>query len=77
MSQSTTNLSKLEVKGALRRKVIFESSTVVCSKRLTHPTGVLLSRSQHDRVVLRNGRVIDTTLPDYCELDSLFQKQNL
>ncbi|MGD1705061.1 cytosine deaminase [Dapis sp. BLCC M229] len=33
----------------------------------------LLSRSQHDRVVLRNGRVIDTTLPDYCELDSLFE----
>ena len=32
----------------------------------------LLSRSQHDRVVLRNGLVIDTNLPDYCELDSLF-----
>lgn len=31
----------------------------------------LLSRSQHDRVVLRNGKVIDRTLPDYCELDSL------
>ena len=32
----------------------------------------LLSRPQHDRVVLRNGLVIDTNLPDYCELDSLF-----
>jgi cytosine/creatinine deaminase len=32
----------------------------------------LLSRSQHDRIVLRNGRAIDTTLPDYSELDDLF-----
>lgn len=31
----------------------------------------LLSRSQHDRIVLRNGRAIDTTLPDYSELDDL------
>ncbi len=31
----------------------------------------LLSRSQHDRVVLRNGIAIDTTLPDYAELDDL------
>ncbi|MEM8605115.1 MAG: cytosine deaminase [Cyanobacteria bacterium P01_H01_bin.121] len=32
----------------------------------------LLSRSQHDRVVLRHGQPIDRTLPDYAELDSLF-----
>lgn len=32
----------------------------------------LLSRSQHDRIVLREGKVIDTTLPDYAELDDLF-----
>jgi cytosine deaminase len=31
----------------------------------------LLSRSQHDRIVLRNGQPIDTTLPDYAELDDL------
>jgi cytosine/creatinine deaminase len=31
----------------------------------------VLSRSQHDRVVLRQGRSIDTTLPDYAELDDL------
>ncbi len=31
----------------------------------------LLARGQHDRVVLRNGRAIDTTLPDYAELDDL------
>ena len=31
----------------------------------------LLSRSQHDRIVLRQGKVIDTTLPDYAELDPL------
>ena len=30
----------------------------------------LLSRNQSDRIVLRNGQEIDTTLPDYRELDS-------
>jgi cytosine/creatinine deaminase len=29
----------------------------------------LLSRSQHERMILRNGQQIDTTLPDYGELD--------
>jgi cytosine deaminase len=32
----------------------------------------LLSRPQADRVVIRAGRAIDTTLPDYRELDDLF-----
>jgi cytosine deaminase len=31
-----------------------------------------LSRQQSDRIVLRQGRAIDTTLPDYAELDALF-----
>ena len=31
----------------------------------------LLSRSQHDRIVLRNGSPIDRTLPSYSELDDL------
>ena len=31
----------------------------------------LLSRSQHERIVLREGKAIDTTLPDYAELDEL------
>jgi cytosine deaminase len=31
----------------------------------------LLSRPQCDRIVLRNGQAIDTTLPDYAELDDL------
>lgn len=31
----------------------------------------LFSRPQSDRVVLRRGQAIDTTLPDYAELDSL------
>ena len=31
----------------------------------------LLSRSQRDRIVLRLGKSIDTTLPDYAELDDL------
>jgi len=33
----------------------------------------LLSRPQHDRTVLRGGRAIDTALPDYRELDDLFE----
>jgi cytosine deaminase len=32
----------------------------------------LLARRQADRTVLRNGRAIDTTLPDYAELDDLY-----
>lgn len=31
----------------------------------------LLARSQHDRIVVREGSQIDTTLPDYAELDRL------
>ncbi|MGK7897461.1 MAG: cytosine deaminase [Xenococcus sp. (in: cyanobacteria)] len=31
----------------------------------------LLSRSHRDRIVLRNGQQIDTSLPDYAELDDL------
>ena len=31
----------------------------------------LLSRPQSDRIVLRAGKAIDTTLPDYRELDPL------
>lgn len=32
----------------------------------------LLSRPQQDRIVLRRGKAIDTTVPDYRELDDLF-----
>jgi cytosine deaminase len=35
----------------------------------------LLSRPQHDRIVLRKGKPIDTTLPDYAELDDLVVKE--
>jgi cytosine deaminase len=31
----------------------------------------LFSRTQSDRVVIRNGKQINTTLPDYSELDDL------
>lgn len=34
----------------------------------------LLSRPQCDRIVLRNGKPIDTTLPDYAELDDLVSR---
>lgn len=33
--------------------------------------GEMLSRFQADRIVIRNGRAIDTTLPDYRELDDI------
>jgi len=33
----------------------------------------LLSRSQHDRIVIRQGKKIDAELPDYSELDDLLQ----
>ena len=33
----------------------------------------LLSRPQADRIVLRQGRAIDTSLPDYRELDDLMR----
>ena len=32
----------------------------------------LFSRPQSDRIVMRKGRAIDRTLPDYAELDDLF-----
>lgn len=35
--------------------------------------GELLSRSQHDRIVLREGKAIDRSLPDYGELDDLMR----
>ena len=33
----------------------------------------MLSRTQADRIVLRGGQPIDTSLPDYRELDDLFR----
>src|SRR5262249_23711754 len=33
----------------------------------------LITRPQHDRIVLVNGRAIDMTLPDYRELDPLYE----
>lgn len=36
----------------------------------------LLSRPQLDRIVLRRGKAIDTTVPDYRELDDLFEVGN-
>jgi cytosine/creatinine deaminase len=32
----------------------------------------LLARSQHDRIVIRDGKPIDSSLPDYAELDDLW-----
>lgn len=46
-----------------------QSADLVCFKGRTF--NELLSRSQRDRIVLRQGKAIDTTLPDYAELDDL------
>ena len=48
--------------GAVADLVIFKARTM----------NELLSRPQSDRTVLRGGVEIDTTLPDYAELDDLF-----
>ncbi len=37
----------------------------------------LLSRPEADRIVLRAGRPIDRTLPDYRELDDLMESSSL
>jgi cytosine deaminase len=37
--------------------------------------GELLARPQSNRTVLRSGKAIDTTLPDYRELDALMERQ--
>lgn len=45
------------------------AADLVCFKARTF--NELLSRSQCDRIVIRRGKAIDTTLPDYAELDDL------
>jgi cytosine/creatinine deaminase len=35
----------------------------------------LLARPQSDRVILRSGRHIDTTLPDFRELDAVIGRR--
>lgn len=54
------NLGRLQV-GASADLVVFKARYY----------SELLSRPQSDRIVLRNGQPIDTTLPDYAELDDL------
>lgn len=46
-----------------------QPADLVCFKARTF--NELLSRPQCDRIVLRRGQAIDTTLPDYAELDDL------
>ncbi|MFK7891058.1 MAG: cytosine deaminase [Granulosicoccus sp.] len=43
---------------------------IVCRSR---NWGEFHARPQSDRIVIRNGQVIDRTLPDYAELDDLFE----
>ncbi|MEL6284702.1 MAG: cytosine deaminase, partial [Pseudomonadota bacterium] len=43
---------------------------VICSAR---EWTELFARPQSDRIVIRDGRAIDTALPDYAELDHLME----
>ncbi|MEL7037969.1 MAG: cytosine deaminase [Cyanobacteria bacterium J06592_8] len=48
--------------------VVFSADLIIFQGR---SFSEVLSRSQHNRIVLRQGKEIDTTLPDYQELDDL------
>ena len=56
----------LRERGAIR--VGLPADLVLFRARFWHEW---LARRQSDRIVLRSGRAIDTTLPDYRELDGL------
>ncbi|MEM9265988.1 MAG: cytosine deaminase [Cyanobacteria bacterium P01_F01_bin.13] len=47
------------------------SANLICFKART--LNELVARAQCDRIVIRQGHPIDTTLPDYRELDTLFE----
>ena len=47
------------------------SANLICFKART--LNELIARHQSDRIVIRQGKQIETTLPDYQELDALFQ----
>jgi cytosine/creatinine deaminase len=66
ITQTPAQLMNLPQPGAI---VVGEPADLILFKGRTYSE--LLSRPQHDRIVLRSGQVIDTTLPDYAELDDL------
>jgi cytosine deaminase len=64
-----TSADTMEIKDAGRLKTGGPADMVICRARTYSE---LLSRPQHDRAVIRTGRAIDTTPPDFRELDSLY-----
>ncbi|CAN1211875.1 Cytosine deaminase [Tumidithrix helvetica PCC 7403] len=64
VTQTPANFMKLEDAGQLR--VGSSADLILCKAR---SFSELFSRPQSDRIVLRNGQAIDTTLPNYSELD--------
>lgn len=66
ITQTPAQLMNLPESGAI---AIGEPADLILFKGRTYSE--LLSRPQHDRIVLRSGQAIDTTLPDYAELDDL------
>jgi cytosine deaminase len=71
ITQTPADLMGLPTVG--RIGVGLPADLVICKARRYSE---LLSRSQRDRLVLRNGVAIDTTLPDYAELDDLLTTPN-
>ena len=59
--------------GLAGRGIIAQGQTadLVLTRARTLPE--LVCRPQSDRPVIVSGRAIDTSLPDYCELDPLFE----
>jgi cytosine deaminase len=66
ITQTPAQLMNLTQPGAI---AIGQPADLILFKGRTYSE--LLSRPQHDRIVLRSGQAIDTTLPDYAELDDL------
>ncbi len=69
VSQTPAQILGLEQNATLRSGA---SADIVAFRARSY--GELLSRGQHDRVVIRAGRPIDQTLPDYRELDDFVGK---
>jgi cytosine/creatinine deaminase len=64
VTQTPAELMKLQNAGKIRLGAA--ADLILCRAR---NFSELFSRPQSDRIVLRNGKAIDTTLPDYSELD--------
>jgi cytosine deaminase len=67
VTKTPANLIELPTKG--RISVGLPANLIIFQARYFSE---LLSRSQHNRIIIRDGKKIDVTLPEYEELDDLF-----